>query len=146
MTPWLIIRTDHAKEGYVARHIGLMGFPAWVPSEQRFSRIHRLSKARKLIDYPLLPKRLLAAVPVAVQGDLREIRHLVAVECDAASLPLQIPAIQVERFRQTVDAMNTSALALQAAKSRKAKAQWRNLKDALHDMIEQAKQQREKAA
>lgn len=151
MTSWFILRTDHSKEAYVARQIINAGFPAWVPAEKRVIRpqIARrvTAKAAFLVkDIPLLPRRLFAAVPVALYGDLLRIHHLRDVERNAAGEPLEVPQTQVDIFRAEIERLNTATLALSQSASRKQKAVWRSLKDALQDMIADARQQMEMAA
>jgi hypothetical protein len=68
------------------------------------------------------------------------------VERDACSEVIAIPDAEITRFRAAIDAENTASLALAQAKSRKQKAKWRSLKDALIDLVEGAKQQMEAAA
>jgi hypothetical protein len=149
---WLIIRTDSRKEQYVARQVQALGFDAWVPVQLIAARpaIARRVTAKAHLsaikEIPILPRRLFAAVPVALEADLMRIRHLVAVEHDADSRPLSVPSGQVQAFRETIDRENTAAMALAQKASRKQKAKWRSLKDALVDMIEGARQQMEQAA
>jgi hypothetical protein len=149
---WLILRTDHAKEAYVARQIMFRGWDAWVPAQiivcrpaiaRRVSAKSHLQATKEL---PILPRRLFAAVPVAQEADLVGIRHLVAVERDGDSRPLSVPSAEIARFRAAIDAENMAALALATKASRKQKQRWRSLHDALVDMIEQAKGQLEAAA
>ncbi len=151
---WLILRTDARKEQYVAAQVRNLGFDAWVPVQLIASRpaiarrVSAKSDMRRMKELPILPRRLFAAVPrwAVLQGELEHIRHLIAVECDADSKPLCVPPEQIQAFRETIDAENTAALALAQKASRKQKAKWRSLKDALLDMIESAKQQMEQAA
>lgn len=149
---WLIIKTDHAKEAYVARQIQNLGFDAWLPAQIIVARpsigrrVTAKAQLRRIRELPILPRRLFAAVPVALQAELRGIRHLVAVEHDGASRPLSVPAAEIARFRAAIDAENTASLALAQKASRKQKAQWRALHDALLDLIESAKTQMEQAA
>jgi hypothetical protein len=148
---WLIIRCDFRKEAYVAQQIRMLGFDAWVPAQMIATRPaiarRKLSAAAVQVkELPLLPKRLFAAVPVAVEADLLKIRHLVAIERDAALEPVSVPDAQIRAFRAEIDRENTATLALAQAKSRKQKAKWRSLRDALIDLVEGAKQQMEQAA
>jgi hypothetical protein len=83
---------------------------------------------------------------VAQEADLAGIRHLVAVERDGASEAISVPTAEIARFRAAIDAENTAALALSQAKSRRQKAKWREMKDALLDLIDSAKAQMEQAA
>lgn len=151
---WLIIRTDHAKEQFVARQIQNLTWDAWVPTQTVVCRptiarrVSAQAQLRAIKHLPILPRRIFAAVPVwaVLQGELAHIRHLVAVECGGDSRPLSVPSEQVKLFRETIDKENTAALALAQKASRKQKAKWRSLHDALLDMIEQAKGQLEQAA
>jgi hypothetical protein len=149
---WLILRTDHGKEAYVARQIMFRGFDAWVPAQiivcrpSVARRVSAKSQLQKIKELPILPRRLFAAVPVAQEADLAGIRHLVAVERDGASEALCVPSAEIARFRAAIDAENMAALALAQKASRKQKAKWRSLHDALLDMIDSAKAQMEQAA
>jgi hypothetical protein len=148
---WLIIRTDFRKEAYVAAQIRNMGFPAWVPCQMISTRlgIGRRKLAHPTVaikELPVLPRRLFAAVPVALEADLLKVRHLVALERDAALAPVSVPGSQIDAFRAEIDRENTAALALMQTQSRKQKAKWRSLKDALVEMVESAKTQMEQAA
>jgi hypothetical protein len=149
---WLILRTDHGKEAYVARQVMSRGFEAWVPAQiivcrpSIARRVSAKSQLQKIKELPILPRRLFAAVPVAQEADLAGIRHLVAVERDGASEAISVPSAEIARFRAAIDAENTAALALAQKASRKQKAKWRSLHDALLDMIDSAKAQMEQAA
>jgi hypothetical protein len=151
---WLIIRTDKAKEHYVAAQIRNLTFDAWVPCQiivSRPSAARRISskaQLRAIKELPILPRRIFAAVPswAVLQGELAHIRHLAAVEHDGASRPIYVPPAEIARFRAAIDAENTAALALAQKASRKQKAKWRSLHDALLDMIDSAKAQMEQAA
>jgi hypothetical protein len=150
---WLIIRTDFRKEHYVASQIRLLGFDAWVPCQIIFTRpaIARRVTAKAEVsikELPILPRRLFAHFPpwMEPQGELAHIRHLIGVERDACSEVIAIPDAEITRFRAAIDAENTASLALAQAKSRKQKAKWRSLRDALIDLVEGAKQQMEQAA
>lgn len=148
---WLIIRTDFRKEHYVAQQIKMLGFDCWVPCQMIATRpaIARRVTAKAAVqikELPLLPKRLFAAVPVAVEADLLRIRHCVAVERDAALEPVYVPDAQIAAFRAEIDRENTAAMALAQAKSRKQKQKWKALHDALLELVESAKQQMERAA
>jgi hypothetical protein len=70
----------------------------------------------------------------------------VAVERDSSSGAFSVPSAEIARFRAAIDAENTAALALAQKASRKQKARWRSLHDALLDLIEGAKQSMEQAA
>lgn len=148
---WLLIRTDHAKEAYVARQIQNLGFDAWVPSQivvtrPAMSRRVTAVANQRIKELPILPRRLFAAVPVALQAEVSKIRHLVAFERDGASDAVCVSSAEIARFRAAIDAENTAALALAQKASRKQKARWKQLKDALLDLIDSAKEQLERAA
>lgn len=150
---WLIIKTDFRKEQYVAQQIRNLTWDAWVPCQIITARPHAARRVtakahlQTIKELPILPRRIFAAVPLwaVLQGELDHIRHLVAVERNAALEPVSVPANEIHAFRAAIDAENTAALALSQA-SRRQKAKWRSLKDALLEMIEGAKQQMEKAA
>ena len=151
---WIILRTDHAKEAYVARQIAALTFDAWNPVQiiacrpAIARRVSSKAQLRTIKEIPILPRRIFAAVPhwAVLQGELSHIRHLVAVEHGSDSRPLSVPSAEIERFRAAIDAENTAALALAQKASRRQKAKWRSLKDGLVDMIEGAKQTIEQAA
>jgi hypothetical protein len=151
---WLILRTDHAKEQYVAQQVRNLTWDAWVPAQVIVCRpaiarrVSSKAQFRSTKEIPILPRRIFAAVPVwaVLQGELSHIRHLVAVERDGDSRPLSVPSAEINRFRSAIDAENMAALALAQKASRKQKAKWRSLHDALVDMIEAAKGQLEAAA
>jgi hypothetical protein len=151
---WLIIRTDAHKEQFVARQVAGLGFDAWVPCQLVTSRpqIARRVTAKAHItavkELPILPRRIFASVPrwALWQGELDGIRHLVGMERDGDQRLLEIPDSQIAAFKTKVDEENTAALALAARPSRRQKAKWRSLHDALIDLIEQAKTQFDVAA
>jgi len=150
---WLIIRTDFRKEAYVARQIANMGFPAWVPCQLVASRpgIARRVLAKPIVavkELPVLPRRLFAAVPswAVSQAELDGIRHMEAIERDAEQAPVWIPDAQIAAFRAEIDRVNTATLALATRQNRRQKAQWKDMRTALLDMIHQAKGQMEQAA
>lgn len=149
---WLIIRTDFRKEHYVAQQIRNAGFDAWVPVQiitsrpQIARRITAKAHMQTIKELPILPRRLFAAVPVALQAELEGIRHLVAIERNADQEAISVPHSQIHAFRVTIDNENTAALALSQRASRKQKAKWKSLHDALCEMIEGAKQTMEQAA
>lgn len=152
MTNWLIIRTDFRKEHYVAQQIRNAGFDAWVPVQiitsrpQIARRITAKAHMQTIKELPILPRRLFAAVPVALQAELEGIRHLVAIERNADQEAISVPHSQIHAFRVTIDNENTAALALSQRASRKQKAKWKSLHDALCEMIVGAKQTMEQAA
>ena len=153
MTDWLIIRTDFRKEAYVARQITALCYDAWVPYqwvEKRVCKSRAVTSPRygEPDKLPILPRRLFAAVPhwAVLQGELSHIRHLTAVECGADSRPLSVPDAEISRFRAAIDAENAAAMALSQQSSKRQKAKWRSLKDALLELVDSAKQQMEQAA
>lgn len=148
---WLILKTDSRKEAYVSRQVQNLGFDAWLPLQLVASRPaaarKMLSKAGFIIkELPILPRRVFCAIPAPVGGDVLAIRHVVGVECDAALTPIRIPSMQIAAFRAEIDRENMAALALAQKASRKQKARWRSLHDALLEMIEDAKSKYEIAA
>jgi hypothetical protein len=151
---WLVIRTDHGKEAYVARQVMFRGWDAWVPAQiivcrpaiaRRVSAKSHLQKTKELA---ILPRRVFAAVPMwAVhQAELDGLRHMMGFEQNADQTLVQINDAEISRFRGAIDAENMAALALATKASRKQKQRWRSLHDALLDMIEAAKGQMEQAA
>jgi hypothetical protein len=151
---WLIIRTDHQKEQYVARQIMFRGWDAWVPAQiivcrpaiaRRVSAKSHLQTTKEL---PILPRRIFAAVPMwAVhQAELDGLRHMLGFEQNADQTLVQINDAEIKRFRAAIDAENMAAMALATKASRKQKQRWRSLHEALLDMIEAAKGQLEAAA
>lgn len=150
-TFWLIIRTDFRKEHYVARRIQSLGFDAWVPIQQVAVRTHAARKDTKspalmVKELAILPRRLFALLPEPVDAQVRAIRHLEAIECDAALEPLRIPAMQICRFREAIETENALSMALAQRPSKRSKAKWKSLHDGLVDMIDGAKTQMEAAA
>lgn len=153
---WIIIRTDHAKEAYVARLVANMGYAAWVPAQIIVCRPTQARKVTarahltKIKELPILPRRLFARIVDChdreTQSELASLRHCAGIERDAEQRLILIPDAEISRFRAAIDAENTASLALAQAKSRRQKAKWRSLRDALVDMIEGAKQTMEQAA
>lgn len=149
---WLIVKTDFRKEHYVAAQIRNAGFDAWVPVQiitsrpQIARRITAKAHMQTIKELPILPRVLFAAVPVALQAELEGIRHFVAIERNADQEAISVPHSQIHAFRVTIDNENTAALALSQRASRKQKAKWKSLHDALCEMIEGAKQTMEQAA
>jgi hypothetical protein len=149
---WLILKTDHAKEAYVARQVANMGYDNWVPSQlivirltlsRRVTACGRLMKVKEL---PILPRRLFAAIPDALQAEVEAIRHCAGLERDGDSRPLCVPDAEIARFRAAIDAENTAAMALAQKASRRQKAKWRDMRAGLLELIEGAKQAMEQAA
>ena len=149
---WLVLKADYAKEHYVARQVQALGFDAWVPCQiivcrpavsRRITAKAHLAKIREL---PILPRRLFVAIPEALQAEVEAIRHCAGVERHGDSRALSVPNAEIARFRAAIEAENTAALALAQKASRRQKAKWRSLKDALMDMIVEARQTMEQAA
>lgn len=152
---WLIIRTDFRKEAYVAAQLRRMGYDAWLPAQVIVSRPslsrRMTAHARHAIrELPILPRRVFACIVDChdreTQSDILSLRHVEAFERGPDQTMVQIPDVQIARFRAAIDAENTAALALAQKASRKQKAKWRSLHDALLEMIEAAKSQLEVAA
>lgn len=149
---WIIVRTDARKEQYVARQIINAGFEAWHPVQViacRPSIGRRITAKAQLVAYreiAILPRRVFCTVPVALHAELEGIRHLVAIERNADQEAVSVPHSQIVAFRAVIDAENTAALALSQKASRRQKAKWRDLKEALVEMIDGAKQTMEQAA
>ncbi len=149
---WLIIRTDFRKEPYVASQIRNAGFEAWHPVQviacrpAIARRVTQKAQLRAYREVAILPRRLFACLPTDSVEALQGIRHLVGIEFDGDMRPVSIPDSQIAAFRAVIDAENTAALALSQSASRKQKAKWRSLHDALVEMIEGAKAQLEQAA
>lgn len=149
---WIILRTEARKEQYVTRQVMSMGWDAWTPTQViacRPSIARRIMSKTQLQTYReicLLPRRVFAAAPVAAEADLLRIRYAQALERNAASEALLIPDRQVREFKAEIDRENTAALALATRPSRKQKAKWKSLHDALVEMIQGAREQLEQAA
>lgn len=149
---WIILRTDFRKEPYVVSQLGNMGFPVWHPVQVIATRpavARRVTAKAQLRSYreiAILPRRVFACLPVASVDDLQGIRHLVGVEFDGDMRPVVIPDGQIAAFKAVIDAENRAALALSQSASRKQKAKWRSLHDALVEMIDGARAQLEQAA
>lgn len=149
---WLILRTDARKEAYVAQQIKNAGLEAWHPVQVIACRPHAVRKLlskSQLATYrevAILPRRVFAAVPVALQAELEGLRHLVGIERNADQEAISVPSSQISAFRAVIDAENRAALMLSQKASRKQKAKWKSLHDALLDMMEEARNQLEQAA
>ena len=151
---WIIIRTDFRKEAYVADAIRRTGFDAWHPVQviacrpASARRIMAKTQLRAYREVSLIPRRVFAAVPHwgLLQGELDHIRYRADVERNAALDPVSVPPAEIAAFKAAIDAENTASLALATKASRKQKARWKSLHDALIEMIEQAKGQLERAA
>lgn len=154
---WLILRTEFRKEQFVARQVQALGFDAWVPVQIIACRPHiarRISAKAHLRAYReicILPRRVFAAMPLeaaaeAAHGKVGKIRHVVAVEMNAALEAISVPSGAIAAFRAEIDRENTAALALATRPSRRQRARWRSLHDALVEMVQTAREQLEQAA
>lgn len=149
---WIIIRTKQDKEAFVAAHIGRRGYEAWVPAQiivcrpSAARRVTAKAQLAKVKELPILPRRVFVKCPGSEIENLSGITNLVGIEFDAEMQPVSIPDDQIKAFMATLKAENTAALALSQNASRKQKAKWRSLHDALVEMIEGAKAQLEQAA
>lgn len=157
MSHWIVIRTDHRKEAYVASQAELRGFTAWVPMQiiaarpQVARKLTAKAHASVIRHIPVLPRRVFVQMPSgfnteAVQADLGKIRHMVAVERNGALEAVSVASGAIEVFRAEIDRMNTAALALATKPTRKDKAKWKSLKEGLEEAIAMGKQQMEVAA
>jgi hypothetical protein len=148
---WLIIRTDFRKEHYVAQQIRNAGFDAWVPVQIIMARKPNSRRIDSVARYerkelPILPRRLFAAVPVALQAELEGVRHLVAIERNGQQEAICVPANQLHAFRVEIDKENAAAMALSQTASKRQKKKWKSLHDALVELIDGAKAELEQAA
>lgn len=149
---WLLIRTDHAKEAYVARQIQNLGFDAWVPSQVI---IERHKAARRHMDRsnvkqpktrPVCPTMLFATVPVNCIDEIVSIRHLRKIEQTAQGLIAVVPHSQIRVFMDAIEAENTLARVLSEASRRKQKPVWRSLQDGLLELAASVTGQAQEAA
>ena len=153
---WLIVKTAFRKEPYVTTALNRMGLTAWHPVQVIACRpaiARRVSSKAHLATYrelPILPRRVFVTGPAIMdrelQSELRTLRYVDGIETGMDQQLVQIPDGQISAFRAVVEAENTASLALVQARSRKQKAKWRSLKDALLEMVESAKNQMEQAA
>lgn len=143
---WLIVRTDARKEAFVARQVQNIGFDAWVPAQVIVTRnaAGRRMTAKavtKVQELPILPRRVFIRSSWPCGNVAVGIRHVVDVERDSDERIIFIPDSQVAIFKAAIDEENTAALALAQKAGRKQKAKWKNLRDALLDLIDAAKEQ-----
>ena len=153
---WLILRTDHAKEHYVARQVANMGYQVWVPSQiivcrpTVARRVSTKAHLRKIKELPILPRRFFACIvdyhDRETQSELISLRHCAGFERDSEQRLAVIPDAEITAFRAAIDAENTAALALAQKASRRQKAKWKSLHDALMELIQGAKEQLDAAA
>jgi hypothetical protein len=91
LIPWLIIRTDIAKELYVAKELADIGYATYCPFQVSVSRpsvarrVSALSNVRNEKKNPLMPGKIFAAMPVAVAEMLDALPRLVGF--DDVALP-----------------------------------------------------------
>ena len=153
---WLILRTDHAKEHYVARQVQNLGYQAWVPAQIIVSRpsiarrVSSKAHMRNIKELPILPRRIFACIvdwqDRETQSEIACLRHCDGFERDSEQRLALIPDAQIAAFRAAIDAENTASLALAQKASRKQKAKWKSLHDALVELIQGAKETMEQAA
>lgn len=107
---WIILRTDHAKERVVAAAVERMEWPCWVPLEVRHGRAHhsRQTPHRKIMERPLMPKTVFAAIPLAEIQSLQRVRYFQGIMRDVNLAPALVPDIQVAQFRAIVDRVNAA--------------------------------------
>lgn len=152
MSQWLIVRTEFRREQAVAVQISKKGFPVWVPLQiirQRHPAARRhmdRSNTFQIKDRPVCPSLFFAAVPVDVVDRILGIRSLDRIEQTCEGTWAVVPDNQVQAFREAIDRENAATLALSQTASRKNKAKWRSLQDALMELVEGAKQTMEQAA
>lgn len=135
---WVIVRTKYGKEHYVANAIARMGFPAWVPVEIRSYRTtgNRRTRHRTLIEVPLLPKTMFAALPEALHSDLQAVRYYTSLERDEALEALKIEDWEMAAFRTEVEASNEQERDRQKRQaSRPKKRQWIAAPTALAELL-----------
>lgn len=145
---WFILRLkEHDKERYVEAAINrIEGWSAWTPMEVRMARISPRHKARREFENALLPKRLFAAFPAHLQPEVLRIRYVDSIERGSDFLPLLVPSRQLDLFRSTIADMNARIRALKTATTKKDKARWKSMKEALEALINEAKEEKEMAA
>lgn len=149
---WLIVRTEFRRELAVSIQIAKKGFPVWVPVQkirQRpvAARQHMdRSNTFQIKDRAVCPSLFFAAVPVEQIDRILGLRGLDRVEQTSEGTWALVPDEQVRVFREAIDRENAAALALAQSASRKNKAKWRSLQDALKELVDGAKQVMEQAA
>lgn len=155
---WIIIRTDRAKESYVARRLrDELGFETWLPVQiipcrpQIARRVSAKAHVLKLKELPILPRRVFVQMPPqantdALQAVFGKIRHLVAIERDGDQRPVRIASGAIEAFRAEIDRENEASLALATRPNRKQKAKWKSLREGLQEAIASARELVEMAA
>ena len=148
----LIVRTEFRREQAVAIQIAKKGFPVWVPVQKirqrpTAARTHMdRSNTFQIKDRVVYPSLFFAAVPVEQIDRILGLRGLDRVEQTSEGTWALVPDDQVRAFRDAIDRENAAALALAQSASRKNKAKWRSLQDALKELVDGAKQVMEQAA
>ena len=152
---WLILKTSHAKETFVARQVASYGYRIWMPAQiivcrSAVSRRVTAKASPSIKELPILPRRFFAAIPDYRDGEtqleIQSIRHFDGFERDMEQRFALIPDAEIAAFKAAIDAENTASLALHQKASRKQKARWRALHEALVELIDSAKQTMEQAA
>ena len=155
---WIIIRTDRAKESYVARRLrDDLGFETWLPVQiipcrpQIARRVSAKAHVLKRKELPILPRRVFVQMPPqantdALQAVFGKTRHLVAIERDGDQRPVRIASGAIEAFRAEIDRENEVSLALATRPNPKQKARWKSLREGLQEAIASAKELVEMAA
>jgi hypothetical protein len=126
MTTFYLIRTERLHEERVASDIRAMGYEAWAPFEVHGYRVTRKSSVHRHREHPVIPGALFAAVPETFHGDLQRIRYFDRIQRDVALAPVQIPAIHIRRFADTLADWNERELRRISAgnRGRPAKRAW----------------------
>jgi len=149
---WIIVRTEFRRELAVSIQIAKKGFPVWVPVQKirqrpAAARQHMdRSNTFQIKDRAVCPSLFFAAVPVEQIDRILGLRGLDRVEQTSEGTWALVPDNQVMAFREAIDRENAAALALAQSASRKNKAKWRSLQDALKELVDGAKQVMEQAA
>ena len=149
---WIIVRTEFRRELAVSIQIAKKGYSVWVPVQKirqrpTAARTHMdRSNTFQIKDRPVCPSLFFAAVPVDKIDRILGLRGLNKVEQTSEGTWALVPDVQVMAFRDAIDQENAAALALAQSASRKNKAKWRSLQDALKEMVDGAKQTMEQAA
>ena len=149
---WIIVRTEARRELAVSIQIAKKGYTVWVPVQKirqrpTAARTHMdRSNTFQIKDRPVCPSLFFAAVPVDEINRILGLRGLEKVEQTSEGTWALVPELQVQQFRDAIDRENAAALALAQSASRKNKAKWRSLQDALKELVDGAKQVMEQAA
>lgn len=99
MTPWLIIRTDLAREARVAAAYVQAGFETFLPMDIRSRPVSqrgpRTTRRRIVTETPLIPCVLFVH---ATPESLPALKYVRRVACDEDGLPYRIPPRQMVAF------------------------------------------------